>query len=234
MLMVKNLSKAFNKVQAVKDVSLEIKDGEIVGLIGPNGAGKTTLIRCIIGSLRMDEGTVRYGEFDLVEQTIECRRMLGFVPEIPNPFQYLTPMEHLKYVAEMWGLEDWEKRAEVLLKEFGLEEKKNEVAMRLSKGQKQKILICMVILHDPKVLMMDEPLIGVDPRGQKAIKDHIRALRKQGSSVFISTHVLPLIEEVCDRFVIMDKGSFVATGTIEDVRKSAHSLEELLIRTTEE
>ncbi|MCJ2670250.1 MAG: ABC transporter ATP-binding protein [Candidatus Thermoplasmatota archaeon] len=238
MLEVRNLSKSFRKVKAVVDFNLEVRDGEAVGLVGPNGSGKTTAIRCICGIMRPDSAEVRINGHDLYDEPVEAKRDLGYVPEIPYPFPHLTVWEHVMFMARAFSVDAWEPKAEELLRMFNMTEKRDELCVKLSKGMKQKVMLMSAFIHDPTVLLMDEPLYGIDPRGSYALKNLVRERISAGASVVISSHTLSLIEEVCTRVAIMSKGRIIASGTYEELRRLAEkgedaTLEETFVKITE-
>jgi len=238
-VVVQGMRKAFGKVLAIADFSIAIKRGEILGLVGPNGAGKTTALRCLCGLLRMDAGTVRIEGHDVVADPIPARRALAYIPELPSPFPFLTPGEHLTFVARTYGLgEGWQTRADRILRDLDLDEKHDSLAMELSKGQKQKIHLAMAMLRDPSVLVLDEPLIGIDPKGAHVLKAWVQDRALRGASGIVSSHSLPLIEAVCGRVAILDHARIVAQGTIDELREQVAaargtSFEEVFLRITE-
>ncbi len=238
-IVVRGMSKRFGKIQAVDGVSLEVRRGEVLGLVGPNGAGKTTLLRCLCGLLRMDAGHVLLGGHDVIADPIPARQALAFIPEVPHPFPFLTPAEHLVFVARAYGLRDgWQARAERVLGDLDLDEKRDSVATELSKGQKQKIHLAMAMLREPTVLVLDEPLIGIDPKGARVLREWIRERARAGAGGIVSSHSLPLIEAVCDRVAVMDHARIPAQGTIEQLRlrvaaERGTTFEEVFLRITE-
>ena len=236
---IRGMRKRFGKVVAVEDVSIVVPPGEVLGLVGPNGAGKTTLLRCVCGLLRMDAGQVWIAGHDVVADPISARQALAFIPEVPSPFPFLTPPEHLTFVARAYGLGDgWQSRAERLLRDLDLDEKRDAYAFELSKGQKQKIHLAMAMVRDPAALVLDEPLIGIDPKGAHVLKEWVRERARAGAGGIVSSHSLALIEAVCDRVAIMDHARIVAQGTIDDLRRQAAagkgtSFEEVFLKITE-
>jgi ABC-2 type transport system ATP-binding protein len=231
--------KRFDKVVAVAGASMAANPGEILGLVGPNGCGKTTLLRCIVGIIKMDAGKVTIDGHDILEDPIPARQALAFIPEIPNPFIYLTVWEHLQFAARAYSLGDgWEARGKQILKSLDLEEKKDTLPLELSKGQKQKIHLAMSMLRRPRAVVLDEPLIGIDPKGVHALKSWIREMKASGTGGIVSSHSLPLVEEVCERVAVMAKGRIVAVGTVKELRERAlgrgdASFEEAFLRITE-
>lgn len=233
------MRKHFGKVLAVDGLSLRVPRGSMLGLVGPNGAGKTTALRCACGLLRMDAGRVALDGHDIATDPLPARQALAFVPEVPNPFPFLTPSEHLTFAARAYSLaEGWQERAERLLHDLDLDEKRDTLTFELSKGQKQKVHLAMAMLREPTVLVLDEPLIGIDPKGAHLLKQWIRARAAAGAGGIVSSHVLALIEAVSDRIAIMDHGRLLAEGTVEDLRQRAAagrdaSFEDVFLRITE-
>ena len=219
-----SVSKSFGSTQAVSEVSLRIRPGEVWGLVGPNGAGKTTLLRCVCGLLRMDRGRASIFGHDVVADHAEAVRRLGFVPELPHPFPTLTPFEHLIFVARAFGLQPgWEAAANRLLGDLDLADNKNSLCGELSKGQRQKVHLAMVMLRTPLLLIMDEPLIGLDPKAAFFLKNWIRQCASAGGSALVSSHTLPFVEELCQRVAVLNAGRVVAAGTIDELRAASRS-----------
>jgi len=238
MLDVKDISKSFRKVRAVVDFDMHVGDGEAVGLVGPNGSGKTTSLRCICGIMKPDSGEVRFNGFDLYKDPVEAKRGLAYVPEIPYPIPYLTVWEHLTFIARAYSARGWEQRAERLLDVFDMTEKRDEYCTKLSKGMKQKVMLMSAFVHEPSVIIMDEPLYGIDPQGGYELKRLLKDSVSKGASVLISSHSLSLIEEVCTRMAIMSKGRIIAFGGLDDLRRQAAagkdaSFEEVFVKITE-
>lgn len=236
-LEVINLKKQYRKTEAVKGVSFYLNRGEIVGLTGPNGAGKTTTIKCILGLLRRTGGEVLVEGKD---SNLEVSRYkLAYIPETPDIYPMLTVWEHLKFMALAYYLKDWEKDAEEILKKFDLTDKKNELGKDLSKGMRQKVSICCALIHKPEVFLVDEPLVGLDPKAIRELKDAFKELRNEGKSLLISTHMLDSAEGLCDRVIVMKKGELIAQGTLDELREKMHaskdsSLEDLFLEVTED
>ncbi len=239
MLIVENLVKSFKGFCAVDGVSFRVEPGEIVGLLGPNGAGKTTTLRCITGILKPDSGRIQIGEYDLAQDETSAKRLLAFIPEMPNPYELLTVREHMKLTAMCYGtLNLYEARADQLLERYELKDKANTLAGTLSKGMKQKLAVLCALVHDAKVFLCDEPLMGIDPKGQYTLKSDLMRLRDEGCAILVSTHQLDTAERLCDRVIIMHKGRVLTEGTLETLRERAQmessTLEEVFLRLTEE
>jgi ABC-2 type transport system ATP-binding protein len=224
-LKVENLTKRYRKFTALHEVSFAVAEGEILGLLGPNGAGKTTSLRCVAGIVRPTSGTVLVGGFDLATQERDAKRLLAFVPEQPNPYELLTVWEHLRFIALAYNTtEGFDERAQALLNRFDLTAKRDELVATLSKGMRQKLTIACAFLHHAKVLLFDEPLIGLDPKAARELKQAIvEAAREQGSAVVISTHMLETAQALCDRILILRQGMKVGEGTLAELRERAQT-----------
>jgi ABC-2 type transport system ATP-binding protein len=239
MLLVENLVKSFKGFRAVDGVSFRVGAGEIVGLLGPNGAGKTTTLRCITGILKPDAGRIQIGDYDLATHEQHAKRLLAFIPELPNPYELLTVREHMRLVAMCYDtLHLYEQRADELLQRYELADKANALAGTLSKGMKQKLAVVCALVHDAKVFLCDEPLMGIDPRGQYTFKAELQRLRDEGCAILVSTHQLDTAERLCDRVIIMHKGRLLTEGTLGELQQRAQmessTLEEVFLRLTEE
>ncbi len=235
MIEVERLVKAYASVTAVDGLSFRVARGEVLGLVGPNGAGKTTTLRCIAGILPPNAGTIRLAGFDLIKQPVESRRRLAFMPDEPRLFEYLTVEDHLAFTARMYGVPDAGERARVLLDELELAGKERALPAELSRGMKQKLVVACGLLHDPEVLVFDEPLTGIDPGGIRKMKQTIVRRAATGSAVIVSSHLLPLVEEICNRVLVVSHGKAVLQGTLEEIRAGAGgdtSLEEIFLRVT--
>jgi ABC-2 type transport system ATP-binding protein len=236
LLQITRLTKSFGRMQAVRDLSFSVSGGEIVGLLGPNGAGKTTTIRCIASLLRPTTGQVGIGGFDLETHAEEAKRLLAYVPELPNPYEMLTVWEHLRFIAAAYDAEDQMVRGEAVLKRLDLWEKRGELGANLSKGMKQKLACACAFIHRAKVFCFDEPLIGLDPKGIRELKEMLREARDAGAAVLVSTHMLDTAERLCDRVIIMDRGAVIEQGTMDELHarmKMGATLEEMFLQLTE-
>jgi len=237
-LSVETVSKSFGGLLAVCDVSFSMQPGEIVGLIGPNGAGKTSTLRCLVGIQRPTEGTVAIGGHDIVSEPVEAKRLLAFMADEPFLFEYLTVSEHLQLTARIYGVKDATAKSAALLEELELTAKANVLPSELSRGMKQKVAIACGLLHDPAALLFDEPLTGLDPLGIRRMRDTIVARGRAGGAVIVSSHMLHLVQEICTRVVIIDRGKKVADGTIEQLAAQAQmagagsNLEQIFLQVT--
>ena len=231
MLNVSHLTKKYHKFVANDNLSFLVNDGETAVLAGPNGAGKSTAIKCIAGLLRF-KGEIELCGFN--NKSIDAKRILGYVPEIPAPFELLTVWEHMEFIARAYDLTDWEDKADELMRRFELTDKRNKLGMELSKGMQQKISICCAMLIQPRVLLFDEPLVGLDPHAIKELKQMLVEMKEKGTTIIISTHMLESVEGVWDRVFIMMNGRIEAERTRKQVEESGENLEELFFNITEQ
>jgi len=208
----------YGSFRAVNDLSFDVNPGEVVGLIGPNGAGKTSTLRCIVGIQAPSAGTILVDGHDIVRDAVEAKRRLAFMADEPQLFEYLTVMEHLRLTARLYQVGNFEARAGALLSELLLIGKEHAVPAELSRGMKQKVAIACGLLHDPAALLFDEPLTGLDPLGIRHMKETIVSRGRCGAAVIVSSHLLHLVEEICTRVVIIDRGVKVADGTLAELR----------------
>ena len=227
MLKVNAVTKKYGKVIANHNISFSIGSGEIAVLIGPNGAGKSTIIKCISGLLRFEGEITVNGENNKSKQ---AKTLLGYIPEMPAVYDMLTVGEHLQFMLRAYNMPLDETYGDELLKRFELYDKKDKLGKELSKGMQQKLSICCALVHKPKVIIFDEPMMGLDPHAIKQLKDLFIELKNQGAAVLISTHMLDSVENFWDRAYIMVGGKLKATKSIND---SAESLEELFFNITE-
>jgi ABC-2 type transport system ATP-binding protein len=232
---VQGLTKAYREITAVEGLSFTVGAGEVLGLVGPNGAGKTTTLRCLAGILPPGAGTVRIGGYDLQAEPVKAKARLAFMPDEPNLFPYLTVADHLGLTARLYNVADAAAKGKALLDELELAGKEEALPQELSRGMKQKLVIACGLLHDPSALVFDEPLTGIDPGGIRRMKQTIVRRAKAGAAVVISSHLLPLVEEICDRVLILSKGRLALLGSLDELRARAgeESLEEIFLRVTE-
>ncbi len=217
MIEVESLSKLYGDFRAVQSLSFSVAAGEVVGLVGPNGAGKTTTLRSIAGIVRPSDGRVRVAGHDLERDPVAAKSALAFIPDEPHLFDYLTVDEHLRFVGRLYGVPDAEDRIPVLLEELELAEKRRVLPGELSRGMRQKLAIACGLLHEPRALLLDEPLTGLDPVGIRRMKATIARRAEAGAAVLLSSHLLHLVEEVCDRVLVLHRGRAVAFGTIAEI-----------------
>jgi len=234
---LEHLVKRFGDKVAVDDVSLEVRAGEILGFLGPNGAGKTTTIRMLVGLLQPTSGTVRVAGYDVQAQPLKAKAACGYVPDEPNLYAKLTGRELLRLVGDLYGLEraQAERRAEELLRLFDLSAAADDTFDSYSHGMRQKTALAAALVHDPRVLVLDEPTVGLDPKSARLIKDILRQMAERGAAVFLSTHILEIAEHMCDRIGIIDHGRLIAAGTMDELRalgKGERSLEDIFLALT--
>lgn len=237
MLKISNLSKSYAKgtKKAVDSLNLEIKNGEIFGFIGPNGAGKTTTIKMITGILIPDEGEIEINGHSLKSDPIAAKMSMGYVPDNHDIYEMLTGREYLSFMADMYDVPmlKRQERIEQFLKQFELDKAVDSQIKSYSHGMKQKLVITGALLHDPALWILDEPLVGLDPRSAMLLKEQMRAHCAAGNTVFFSTHVLEVAERLCDRIGIVDKGKLIAVGTLDELRSSSgETLESIFLERT--
>lgn len=227
---VNNVTKKYGKVVANDDISFTVEDSQIAVLLGPNGAGKSTIIKCIAGLLRF-KGNITICGYS--NKSTEAKRLLGYIPEMPAVYDLLTVGEHLEFIARAYKLDNWKDYSKKLLDRFELTDKVNKLGKELSKGMQQKLSICCTLLHMPKVIIFDEPMVGLDPHAIKELKKMFVELKDQGASVLISTHMLDSVESYWDVAHIMVNGSFRATKYNNSGIDGERTLEELFFEITE-
>lgn len=234
MLEIIGLTKSYKNFDAVKNLNLFIGEGEIGVLAGPNGAGKSTTIKSIAGLLRY-KGEIKIGGYS--NKSVEGKRLFSYVPELPGLFPLLTVREHMHFMARAYGIKDYEDYAEELFEIFDLSDKTEKFGSELSKGMQQKLSICCALITRPKLILFDEPMIGLDPKAIKKLKDIMLELKLQGVSMIVSTHLLDSVEDLWDRIVIMDKGNIVLSKTRKEIenelKDSEESLEDIFFKVTE-
>ena len=238
MIRLENIEKRYGTFQALHPLNLHVRKGEVFGFLGPNGAGKTTTIRMLAGVLVPTAGRVSINGIDLVENPIESKRHVGYIPDRPYLYDKLTAREFLQFVGGMYGLskEEVAKRGEELLTENGLLDRADELIEAYSHGMKQRLVLTSSLLHRPQLLIVDEPMVGLDPHGAKRIKDQFRTIAQEGRTVFLSTHSLDVAQEVCDRVGILFKGRLIALGEVQTLLndQSSSDLEEVFLKLTQE
>ncbi len=234
----RNLFKKFGDKLAVNDVSFEVHAGEVFGFLGPNGAGKTTTIKIIVGLLQPTSGAVRVAGYDVQSQPLLAKASSGYVPDTPNLYAKLTGRELLRFVGDLYSLERAQvaRRIDELLRVLDLSAAADDTVDSYSHGMQQKASLAAALMHDPKVLVLDEPTVGLDPKSARLIKDLLRQMADRGAAVFLSTHILEIAERMCDRIGIINQGSLVAAGTMDELRaqgkSGAASLEDIFLSLT--
>jgi ABC-2 type transport system ATP-binding protein len=238
-IVIQDLTKLYGKLVALDHVSLTVRSGEVVGLLGPNGAGKSTMMKIIVGILRPTSGTVSVSGYDIVEDPEKAKKVVGYVPENPTLYTGLTVKEFLFFVGKIRGVEDAPLRARIeeSLKTFSLEDKEKALLGSLSKGMKQKVALIAATLHDPQVLVMDEPLTALDPKTQIFVNNWIISQGRKGTTVLLSTHNLEVVQYYATQIAIIDRGAIVATGGLQSLREQSDSgndarLEEVFLKLT--
>jgi len=231
MIQLNKISKSFDGVHAVRNLSLTVKKGEIFGLVGPNGAGKTTTIRIMTGLLHPDEGSVSMGSYSIINEPIKAKSILGYVPDRAFLYEKLTAREFLKFIASLYNIEKTEalRRIETLTEIFGIRDIEDELIESFSQGMRQRLLFASALIHDPEVLLIDEPFMGLDPFGVRMLKGFIRDLSARGVTVFLVTHSLHIAEEVCHKVGFINKGTLTSIRTADEIRNIDGGLEGLFL-----
>ncbi|HBH12904.1 MAG TPA: 3-dehydroquinate dehydratase [Clostridiales bacterium] len=240
MLKIQNLSKSYSKgtTKAVDNISFEVKPGEIYGFLGPNGAGKTTTIKMIVGLLKQDSGVILVDGIDTNKNSMKAKLKMGYVPDNPQIYDKLRGLEYLNFMADVYRVskEDRKQRIEKYLRLFSLESVANDLINSYSHGMKQKIVLTGALINDPDLFVLDEPMVGLDPKSAFNIKEVMREMCDRGKSVFFSTHVLEVAEKICDRISIINNGQIIAQGTMAELRTKAgreESLEKIFLEVTQ-
>ena len=220
MIRVDNFTKTYHDFVAVRDLTFSVAPGEILGLIGPNGAGKTTTLRVLSGIIPPGSGTLSVAGNDIVNEPIAAKQLLGYITDDPRLFDTLTVWEHLEFIAAAYGVHDYKAAAGSLLQFFSLDSKRDHVVQGLSRGMRQKLAIACAYLHEPKVILFDEPLTGLDPAGIRAIKESMRERARQGAAIIISSHLLGLVETLCTHLLVLNHGQAQCFGRMDDVLRT--------------
>jgi ABC-2 type transport system ATP-binding protein len=232
-----NLIKRYGDKAAVNNVSFDVYRGEVFGFLGPNGAGKTTTIKMIVGLLRPTSGSVRVAGHDVQSEAIQAKAASGYVPDTPNLYPKLSGRELLRFVGDLYEVDrpTVERRIDEFMKLFELEQAADDAIDSYSHGMQQKTALAAALMHDPQVLVLDEPTVGLDPRSARLIKDLLRQMADRGSAIFLSTHILEIAERMCDRIGIINKGELIAIGSMDELRslgKGETSLEDIFLGLT--
>ena len=230
MLVINHLSKNYGEKKAVDDLSLHIRPGEIYGFIGHNGAGKTTTLKCITGILRFDAGEIFINGSSVTEDPILCKKTIAYIPDNPDLYEFMSGIKFLNFVADIYGVPEAKRKASIQKYGdlFGLTKDLNQPIASYSHGMKQKLAVISAWVHEPKLILMDEPFVGLDPKAAHELKGMMREVCDAGGAIFFSTHVLEVAEKLCDKVAIIKKGQLVKSGTMEEV-KGDDSLEEVFL-----
>ena len=238
MIRLQGVTKRYGDFTAIRPLDLHVPGGELFDFLGPNGAGKTTTIRMLAGVLRPSAGSIHIGGVDMLREPVRAKRQIGYIPDRPSIYEKLTGAEFLRFVSGLWGREGEEadRRARDLLRLFDLEAWQDTLIESYSHGMRQKLLISSALVHAPDVIIVDEPMVGLDPKGARQIKDLLRNFAAQGGTVFLSTHTLEVAEALCDRIAILHQGEIRALGTMEELRREAEAgaagLEDIFLKLT--
>lgn len=238
MIEIKDCTKRYGELIAVNNLSLSMQDSKIFGFLGPNGAGKSTTIKMMVGLIKPDSGIIKIGGYDISLDPVNAKKMIAYIPEKGYLFEKLTAWEYLTFISGLYHLEDdsFKKNASEYLEIFGLSKWQDEIIGNFSMGMKQRLQLTAAFMRNPKVIILDEPHNGLDPKGVRLLKDILFSLRNKGTTIVLSTHIIAIAEQICDKIAIINKGSVVAEGANEDLRHYAKSsdknLEDIFIRLT--
>ena len=225
-----NVSKCFGEVEAIKDITLRISEGEFFGLFGPNGAGKTTLFRMLTGQLEPDSGEINTAGISY-RDAVGIKRAIGIVPEVETPPTFLTAREYLELTCRIRGVDAVQERVDAWLGFFEMDRKEDVLCRDLSKGQRQKVMLASGFIHEPRVLILDEPFINLDPIYQRRVRDYLMELVNEGRTIFMCTHILEIAERLCTRIAVINEGRLVEEGTIDQMRAAeGENLEDIFMR----
>ena len=235
---LQNIVKRYNELTAINSVNLEIRQGEIFGLLGPNGSGKSTLLKILMGLVAPTSGSVIVLGLDAQRDTIKIKQLVGYAPEAPRLYEFLTGVEYLDFIGDIYGVPTEEKKRRIseYLKALELEGREGDMMSSYSMGMRQKIALISAFIHKPKLLILDEPLNGLDPKIARIVKDFLQELKLQGVTTIMSTHVLEIAQAMCDRIGIMYQGNLLALGTVDELRQKAKmeasGLEDIFLKLT--
>ncbi|RJP70811.1 MAG: ABC transporter ATP-binding protein [Candidatus Abyssobacteria bacterium SURF_17] len=237
MIEIRNLTKVFGATKAVDDLSLHVGRGEFFCFLGPNGAGKTTTIKMLTGLLRPTSGTALIAGHDIIENAVEAKREIGYIPDHPYLYEKLSGREFMRFVAGIYRLDGalLDRKIDELLELFGVREYADQLTEDYSHGMRQKLIFSATFLHSPRVVIVDEPWVGLDPKSIRFVKDYLKSRTKEGVTIFMSTHTLSIAEEIADRIGIIHKGKLIAQGTVDKIKASTvRNLEDVFLELTAE
>lgn len=225
MIVLEHVSKNYADFPALRDLNLKVERGKLFGFIGPNGAGKTTTIKIMAGIMAPSSGSVRIGGICMATKPETAKKKIGFIPDRPYLYEKMTGMEFLRFIADLYNVDEKQffKKAEAKLQLFSLSDWPEELIESYSHGMRQRLIMAAALLHDPEIIIVDEPMVGLDPEAIKLVKELFRQLADEGVTIFMSTHTLQIAEDICDHIGIIRKGSLIAMGTISDLRQQAQS-----------
>ena len=234
MIKIKNVTKTYNNsITAIKNLSLDIPDGKIIGFIGLNGAGKTTLIKMMTGILKPDKGTITINDLDIIKDALEAKQNIGYITDSPDMFLKLTGIEFINFISDIYNVDSKKRKERIkyLVEQFELDDILDKPMQGYSHGMRQKMMVVAALVHEPKVWILDEPMVGLDPRSAVVLKKMMKEHAASGNTVFFSTHVLEVAEKLCDEIAIIDKGKVIYYGTLDDLIKKykKKDLEELFL-----
>lgn len=234
MIKIKNVTKTYNNnITAIKNLSLDIPDGKIIGFIGLNGAGKTTLIKMMAGILKPDKGTITINDLDIIKDALEAKQNIGYITDNPDMFLKLTGIEFINFISDIYNVDSKKRKERIkyLVEQFELDDVLDKPMQGYSHGMRQKMMVVAALVHEPKVWILDEPMVGLDPRSAVVLKKMMKEHAASGNTVFFSTHVLEVAEKLCDEIAIIDKGKIIYYGTLDDLIKKykKKDLEELFL-----
>lgn len=234
MIKIKNVTKTYNNnITAIKNLSLDIPDGKIIGFIGLNGAGKTTLIKMMTGILKPDKGTITINDLDIIKDALDAKQNIGYITDSPDMFLKLTGIEFINFISDIYNVDSKKRKERIkyLVEQFELDDVLDKPMQGYSHGMRQKMMVVAALVHEPKVWILDEPMVGLDPRSAVVLKKMMKEHAASGNTVFFSTHVLEVAEKLCDEIAIIDKGKIIYYGTLDDLIKKykKKDLEELFL-----
>src|SRR5271154_6987729 len=221
MIVTEHLTKRYGGLMAVNDINLDIPQGQFFAFLGPNGAGKTTTIKLLAGLLKPTSGRALIGGYDIQSDPVEARKIISYVPDMPFLYDKLEPMEFMIFVGQLYGMDraTVARASDELFDVFGLDETRRQIIENLSHGTRQRLVIASALLHQPKVIIIDEPMVGLDPRSARVVKNVLKERSRAGVTVFLSTHILHIAEELADQVGILHRGKLIAVGTIDELRQ---------------
>lgn len=230
MLKIENLTKKYGAKSAIDNLNLEVQDGEIFGFIGHNGAGKTTTIKCMVGILEFDNGNIYINGNSIKDEPLKCKKDIAYIPDNPDIYENLTGISYLNFVADIFEIDKKtrEERINKYAEAFEIKNELQDLISSYSHGMKQKLVIISALIHTPKLLILDEPFVGLDPKASFTLKEIMKEMTKEGAAIFFSSHVLEVVEKLCDKIGIIKEGKLITYGTVEEV-KGNESLEEVFL-----